>query len=259
MKKYFIYLFCLIFSTANLFAYDYYNYNEALAEAKRLASPLITKKERELNAQNISKEQKEYILDCYRIDAITEKLTELDLSQALSIEHARYLYNSYDILLNKYYKLYRNLLNSECKKALQTEEIAWLKLRDIYQDEYVSLVFDHALEQPDSIIIFELIFKSIFGINYDSASAIKLGSIVLGMFCKAGFVAMRTEELFNYYWDYKQRGIIVNRADSYQDTWGGFDHSEVPYYIISTEKKLENTYKEYLITKRRHIRTVNGY
>lgn len=138
MKKYII-IFCAIFYVSNLFTYDYYSYDEALADAKRLATPLINKKERELNFQNISKEQKEYILDCYRIEAIDEKLAELDWTKSVSVEHARYLYNRYDILLNKYYKLYRNLLNAKGKKALQKEERIWLKLRDTYQDKYVGL------------------------------------------------------------------------------------------------------------------------
>ena len=267
MKKYIIYVFCVIFTVANMeniFAYSYYSYEAALSDAKKLSEPLITKKERELNYQNISKEQKEYILDCYRIEAISEKLSELDLEKAFSIEHARYLYNRYDILLNKYYKLYRNLLSADGKKALQKEERLWLKLRDTYQDEYVGLVFSYAIEQPifkDSYLqyIFEQNFAQLYGIDYDSA--VKIGSVVLGMFCKADFVAKRTDELFNYYWDYKQRRNIVNRADSYQSEWGLFDYSdiEVPLYIINTENKLENIYREYLTSKREHLRTVNGY
>lgn len=208
MKKYII-IFCAIFSIlnlSNLFAYDYYSYDEALADAKRLAAPLITKKQRELNFQNISKEQKEYILDCYRIEAITEKLAELDWTKSVSVEHARYLYNRYDILLNKYYKLYRNLLSAEGKKSLQKEERIWLKLRDTYQDEYVGLIFSYAIEQPIfeqsyQQQAFEIMFEQIFGIDYNSSA--KIGSVILSMFCKASFVATRTEELFNYYWDYK--------------------------------------------------------
>lgn len=263
MKKYII-IFFAIFSISNLFSYNYHSYDDALEDAKRLATPLITKKERELNFQNIAKEQKEYILDCYRIEAITEKLAELDWTKIISVEHARYLYNRYDILLNKYYKLYRNLLNSEGKKALQKEERLWLKLRDTYQDEYVGLIFSYAIEQPIfeqsyQQQAFETIFKQIFGIDYDSSG--KIGSVILSMFCKANFVALRTEELFNYYWDYKQRGNIVNRADNYQAEWGLFDYDdiEVPIYISNTENKLENIYREYLTAKSEHIRTVNGY
>ena len=70
MKNYVVYLFCMIFTISNMeniFAYDYYSYEAALSDAKKLSEPLITKKERELNYQNVSKEQKEYLLDCYKI------------------------------------------------------------------------------------------------------------------------------------------------------------------------------------------------
>lgn len=263
MKKYII-IFYAIFSVSNLFAYDYYSYDEALVDAKKLATPLITKKERELNLQNISKEEKEYILDCYKIEAITEKLAELDLTKSISIEHARHLYNRYDILLNKYYKLYRNLLNAKGKKALQKEERIWLKLRDTYQDEYLELIWSYAIEQPIyeqsyQQQYFEIMFEQIYGIDYNHA--VTMGSVILSMFWKANFVATRTKELFNYYCDYKQRGSIVNRADNYQSEWGLFDYDdvEVPIYISNTENKLENIYREYLIAKREHIITVNGY
>ena len=267
MKNYIVYLFCMIFTISNMeniFAYNYYSYEAALSDAKKLSEPLITKKERELNYQNISKEQKEYLLDCYKIEAISEKLSELDWEKAFSMEHARYVYNYYDILLNKYYKLYRNLLNADGKKALQKEERLWLKLRDTYQDEYVALLFSYAIEQPifESAyqqIIFEQNFEQIFGIDYNSAS--KMGSVILGKFCQADFVAKRTDELFNYYWDYKQRRSIVNRADSYQSEWGLFDYDDldVPIYILNTENKLNNIYREYQSSKREHLRTVNGY
>ena len=262
MKKYIIYIFCAIFTianTENIFAYSYYSYEAPLSDAKKLSEPLITKKERELNYQNISKEQKEYILDCYKIEAISEKLSELDLERVFSIEHARYVYNYYDILLNKYYKLYRNLLNSEGKNALQKEERLWLKLRDTYQDEYVVVFWSYIFEELSEVSIMEELLVQIFGMDYDSVS--KMGSIVFGMFCKVDFVAKRTEELFNYYLDYKQRRSIVNRADSYQDEWGlsAYDDFEVPIYILDTENKLNNIYREYQSSKREHLRTVNGY
>ena len=267
MKNYIIYLFCAIFTIANagnIFAYNYYSYEAALSDAKKLSEPLILKKERELNYQNISKEEKEYLLDCYKIDAITAKLSELDWEKAFSMEHARYVYNYNDILLNKYYKLYRNLLNAEGKKALQKEERLWLKLRDTYQDEYVALIFSYAIEKPifESSYqqrIFEQNFAAIFGIDYNSAA--KIGSVIVGKFCQADFVAKRTKELFYYYWDYKQRRSIVNRADDYQSEWGlfAYDNFEVPIYIENTERKLDNIYREYSLSKREHLRTVNGY
>lgn len=36
-------------------------------------------------------------------------------------------------------------------------------------------------------------FEQIFGIDYNSSA--KIGSVILSMFCKASFVATRTEEL----------------------------------------------------------------
>ena len=81
MKNYVVYLFCAIFTIANMgkiFAYSYYSYEAALSDAKKLSEPLIAQKERDLNYQNISKEEKEYLLDCYKIEAISEKLSELD-------------------------------------------------------------------------------------------------------------------------------------------------------------------------------------
>lgn len=269
MKKYIIYIFCAIFTISNIgniFAYNYYSYEEALSEAKRLSEPLIAQKERELNYQNISKEEKEYILDCYKIEAISEKLSELDWKKSFSIEHARYCYNHYDILLNKYYKLYSNLLNTEEKKALLKEERLWLKLRDTYQDEYIETTFDYMINQPifeswEAKKIFEQQFKQELGIDIDYDYVRKTGSVVLGKLSETAFVAYRTKELFYYYSDYKQRKSIVNRADIYQSAWGLSTDSnfEFPIYILNTENKLNNIYREYSISKREHLKAVNGY
>lgn len=273
MKKYIIYIFCAIFTISNIgniFAYDYYSYEDALSEAKSLTEPLISQRERELNYQNISKEEKEYILDRYKLKTICNKLFELDWKKFFSIEHMRYCYNYYDILLNKYYKLYSNLLNAEGKKALLKEEKLWLKLRDIYQDEYIEPTFDYMINQPifesqEQRRIFEQTlkqeFKREFGIDMDYDYIVKNGSAVLSMFLKVGFVAQRTKELFNYYLDYKQNKNIVNRADIYQSTWGLSSNSnfKFPIYILNTEKELNNIYREYLISKREHLIAVNGY
>lgn len=103
----------------------------------------IAKKQGELKKLDISDIERTYMLDCYKIDYAVDLLQYYE-SSTMGINKALdYGYVEYDKLLNKYYNLYKKQLNKEEKEALLAEQRAWLKLRDIYVDNYIRAHHTH--------------------------------------------------------------------------------------------------------------------
>lgn len=121
-------IFCFSFG---LFADDY---DETRKEAAKRANAIVNKYEKALQAKKISKADKEFKLECYKIETIMDISIEIDSSTYGMIMAMDEAYVSYDKLLNKYYNLYRNTLNKESKKSFLEEQKAWIKVRDAYEE-----------------------------------------------------------------------------------------------------------------------------
>ena len=200
-QKYFLCL-CILycFLASNLFAYDDIDHE---AEAENRAYPFIVKKERELKSKNISAEEKEYILDCYKIEIIAEKYCDslyedvnLHFGYYINIADMHFRYKAWDKLLNKYYNLYKKLLNYKQKNALLKEQRIWLKMRDIFGHEY-----GNAMTDFDILIYGAGTMDQHFEVTHADT---------------VGFLIERVETLFNYYKDYKQKRKVNNTGYSYK-------------------------------------------
>ncbi len=80
--------------------------------------------------QNLSADQIEFSLDTFRIERLVYNRMDIDYSTSGMNRAVIEMTNSYDKLMNKYYKKLLKLLTTEDQKVLVSAQKAWLTYRD---------------------------------------------------------------------------------------------------------------------------------
>lgn len=90
-----------------------------------------------ISAQDINYDaiKTEFKVDTAKIEQQTRNMLNKDYSTIGMIEATNFSEQEYDTLLNKYYKILYNSLNSNGQKALKESQRNWIKLRD--SDNYL--------------------------------------------------------------------------------------------------------------------------
>ena len=103
---------------------------DLLQTIKTCVDKQVVKFKETLLKDEMTNEQIEFSVDTFRIEHIAAKKIDLDYSTTGMNKTVDELTDSYDILLNKYYKKLLNSLNEEDKKVLIAAQRAWLSFRD---------------------------------------------------------------------------------------------------------------------------------
>lgn len=103
---------------------------QVLQQIKADVEKEVPKFKQKLSKKNLTAEQIEFSIDTFKIESIAAHRTGIDYStMGMNITTIE-LADSYDKLLNKYYKKLLNILKPEDKKNLIAAQKAWLSFRN---------------------------------------------------------------------------------------------------------------------------------
>jgi uncharacterized protein YecT (DUF1311 family) len=83
-----------------------------------------------LAKKELTGDQIEFAIDTFRIEALSQKVMEIDYSTAGMVTATGELADGYDKIMNKYYNKLLKTLSPEDKKILIAAQKAWLAYRD---------------------------------------------------------------------------------------------------------------------------------
>lgn len=147
---------------------------QTLQNIKNKVEKSIPAFKQKLIKKGFNSDQIEFSIDTFRIIQIANKRMEIDFSYSGMNITVSELTESYDKLLNKYYKKLLNSLKVEDKQTLITAQRVWLAF----------------------LVAEEKFIQTMTNENYSGGGAIQ-SNIATGSY--SDIVVKRTNELFNYY------------------------------------------------------------